>query len=232
MIELKCVDQRYPISNALLYIRGLTINKGEFVGILGENGSGKTTLLKAILGIGELQDGELAIEGKRVDEQFARMAFVTEEGSFLPNRTPIEYARFLADFFPDFDRDYYERLLKLYELPVDRKIRTFSKGQKMKLEMSAGLAKRADYFLMDEPFVGKDVFSRRDSLKQLMSGLKGGETIVLATHQVDEIENAIDRALVIHKGLVRADVYIDELREQGKSLTDVMVEARNLRSYG
>lgn len=141
MIELKCVDKRYPISNALLYIRGLKINKGEFVGILGENGSGKTTLLKAIMGIGELQNGEIAIEGKRVDEQFERMAFITEEGSFLPNRTPIEYARFLSDFFPNFDGDYYGRLLKLYELPVNRKIRTFSKGQKMKLEMSAGLAK-------------------------------------------------------------------------------------------
>lgn len=65
-----------------------------------------------------------------------------------------------------------------------------------------------------------------------MSGLKGGETIVLATHQVDEIENAIDRAIIIHKGLVRADVYVDELREEGKSLADVMLEVRNQRSYG
>lgn len=226
MIELKYVDKRYPTSNALLYINSLTIETGEIVGILGENGSGKTTLLKSIMGLGELQSGEITIAGKPVLDQYERMAFITEEGSFLPNSTPLEYGEFLAAFFPRFDQPYYAELLQRYELPIRRAIRTFSKGQKMKLEMSAGLAKRADYLLMDEPFVGKDVFARRDSLKLLMSGLRGGETVLISTHLIDEIENVIDRAIVLHQGLARADVTIDDLREEGKSLTDVMLEVR------
>ncbi|MFB9275412.1 ABC transporter ATP-binding protein [Cohnella cellulosilytica] len=231
MIELKYVDKRYPTSNALLYVNGLKIPKGEIVGILGENGSGKTTLLKAIMGIGELQNGEITIEGEPVVRQYARMAFITEEGSFLPNKTPLEYAAFLSGFFPRFDQAYFQQLLERFELPARRKIRTFSKGQKMKLEMSAGLAKRPDYLLLDEPFVGKDVFSRRDSLKLMMSGLRGDETVLITTHLIDEIENVIDRAIVLHKGLIRADFLIDDLREEGKSLTDAMQEVRDTSPY-
>jgi ABC-type multidrug transport system, ATPase component len=231
VIELKYVDKRYPTSNALLYVHELKIGKGEVVGILGENGSGKTTLLKAIMGIGELQNGEITIEGQPVVRQYERMAFITEEGGFLPNKTPLEYADFLSAFFPRFDRPYFEQLLERFELPTRRKARTFSKGQKMKLEMSAGLAKRPDYLLLDEPFVGKDVFSRRDSLKLMMSGLRGDETVLITTHLIDEIENVIDRAIVLHKGLIRADFRIDDLREEGRSLTDAMEEVRQSSPY-
>jgi len=226
MIELKYVDRRYPVSNAFLYVHQLSINKGEVVGILGENGSGKTTLLKAIMGIGEIQNGEVAIDGKSAAEQYERMAFITEEGSFLPNMTPEGYGLFLAEFFPRFDGAYYAKLLDYFGLTKHRKIRTFSKGQKMKLEVCAGLAKRADYIIMDEPFVGEDIFSRRDALKLMLSGLSGEETVLITTHLIDEIENVIDRAIVIHQGLIRADLYIDDVREQGKSLADVMSEVR------
>ncbi|WP_372637957.1 ATP-binding cassette domain-containing protein [Cohnella sp.] len=231
MIELKYVDKRYPTSNALLYVQELKIGKGEVVGILGENGSGKTTLLKAIMGIGELQNGEITIEGQPVVRQYERMAFISEEGGFLPNKTPLEYADFLSAFFPRFDRPYFEQLLDRFELPTRRKARTFSKGQKMKLEMSAGLAKRPDYLLLDEPFVGKDVFSRRDSLKLMMSGLRGDETVLITTHLIDEIENVIDRAVVLNKGLIRADFRIDDLREEGRSLADAMEEVRQSSPY-
>ncbi|MBP1995745.1 ATP-binding cassette domain-containing protein [Paenibacillus eucommiae] len=230
MIELKYVDKRYPASNAFLFINSLTINKGEIVGVLGENGSGKTTLLKAIMGIGELRNGEITIDGRPVKEQYERMAFITEEGSFLPDLTPVKYAQFLASFYPRFDQEYFKKLLKLYELPSDSKIKTFSKGQKIKLEISAGLAKQADYLLLDEPFAGKDIFSRSDSLKLMMSGLSGTETLLITTHLIDEIENIIDRAIILHKGIIRADVYIDDLREEGKSLAEVMHEARSKRS--
>ncbi|MBO9598684.1 MAG: ABC transporter ATP-binding protein [Cohnella sp.] len=226
MIELKYVDKKYPVSNALMYVNDITINKGEIVGILGENGSGKTTLLKAIMGIGEVREGEIRIEGKPAAQQYSRMAFMTEEGSFLPNMTPLNYAKFLAEFFPRFDLAYYEQLLRAYELPANRKIKTMSKGQKMKLELCAGLAKKADYLIMDEPFVGKDIFSREDSLKRIIEGLTGDETVLITTHLIDEIENVIDRAIIIHKGLIRADVYMDDIREQDQSLADVMLEAR------
>ncbi|CAM3883876.1 ABC transporter ATP-binding protein [Cohnella lubricantis] len=227
MIELQFVNARYYVSNSIQYVKSLTINSGEFVGILGENGSGKTSLLKAIMGIGETHDYEVRIEGRTVKELYDRIAFVTEEGTFLPDLTPGDYGEFLAEFFPRFDRAYYDQLVNAYELPEKRKIRTFSKGQKLSLEICAGLAKRADYLLMDEPFVGKDIFSRRDSVNQIVSGLSGRETVLLTTHLIDEIENVVDRAIILHRGLIRADFYIDDMRERGLTIADVMQLVRD-----
>ncbi|MFC5405314.1 ATP-binding cassette domain-containing protein [Cohnella soli] len=231
MIELKYVNRRYPTSSALQYKQIVTIPTGEIVGVLGENGSGKTTLLKAIMGIGEFRDGEITIDGKPVRDQYERMAFITEEGSYVPDMSPQKYGRFLAEFYPKFDETHYAELIEAYELPATRRIRTFSKGQKMKLEICAGLAKRADYLIMDEPFVGKDVFSRRDSLKRMIDGLTGEETVLLTTHLIDEIENVIDRAIILHKGIIRTDFYIDDMRAQGLSLADIMQEAREAKFY-
>ncbi|MBB6637751.1 ATP-binding cassette domain-containing protein [Cohnella thailandensis] len=229
MLELKYVDKRYPASPSKLYVNELAIPAGEIVGILGENGSGKTTLLKTIMGLGEIQGGEVRIDGRPVTEQFDRIAFITEEGSFLPNLNPVQYGRWLGEFFPRFDPAYYAELLYDYELPVSRKMRTFSKGQKLQLEICAGLAKRADYLILDEPFVGKDIFIRQESIKRLISSLNGGETVLLSTHLIDEIENVIDRAVILDKGLVGADVYMDEIRERGRSLAELMAEVRHSR---
>lgn len=223
MIELKFVTKKYS-GRTGLYWESVEIQSGEIVGILGENGSGKTTLLKAIMGLGDLQNGEVLVEGKPVLEQYEKLAFITEEGSYIPNMSPNEYAEFLSDFFPRFNRERYTKLLKFFELPEQLKIKTFSKGQKAKLEICAGFAKEAKYILMDEPFLGKDLFTRRDFLKLMVSSLKDDETILIATHFIDEMENVLDRAIILRDGRIRADVYIDELREAGKNLVQVMAE--------
>lgn len=224
MIELSDIAKRYGSSSHGIYIRHLAIPRGEVVGILGENGSGKTTLLKAIMGLGELQGGTVRIEGRPVQQQYDKLAFVTEEGSFLPHMTPLEYGHFLAKFFPLFDHKHYRQLLELYALDGDRRIRTFSKGQKLKLEISAGLAKQADYILMDEPLIGKDLLTRQSFLRLLVGSLHGEETVLIATHLIDEIENVIDRAIILRQGLVKADVYMDDLRDQGGSLRELLAE--------
>ncbi len=173
MIELIEVEKRYLTSNGYLYVNSLQIPKGEIVGILGDNGSGKTTLLKTIMGLGERNGGEVKIGGLPPQRQYDRMAFITEEGSFLPHMTPVQYGEFLTCFFPRFDQGHYHKLLEFYTLETDEKIKTFSKGQKLKLEICAGLAKKADYILMDEPFVGKDLFMRKDFFEAFGHRLAG-----------------------------------------------------------
>lgn len=200
----------------------LTLGDGEVIGILGANGAGKTTLLKAILGLIPFE-GDIRINGEPVSRQYQNLSFITEEGSFLPFLTPPEYGAFLADFWPHFDMERYQRLLRFFALADEnRPIRTFSNGQQSKLEVAAGFSRGARYILMDEPFLGKDVFTRRDFLKLMAGSLHGGETILLATHQVEEIENFLDRALILHEGQVAADLSIDSLRESGSSLLEQM----------
>jgi len=226
MIELKYVEKSNAQSRLILYINELAFRPGEVTAILGANGSGKTTLLKTMMGLGETKysHGHILIDGKPVQEQYEQMAFITEEGSFLPQMTPLQYGAFLADFFPRFDRDRYRKLLDYFELDPDTRIKTMSTGQKSKLEICAGFSKGAKYMLMDEPFNGKDMFTRRDFLKLMIASMKDEEAIIVTTHIIDEIENVIDRAVILHNGRVKADVMIDELREEGRSLTELMAE--------
>jgi ABC-2 type transport system ATP-binding protein len=224
MIELRDVRKYYGTAATGLSRVNIEIKSGEIVGLLGENGSGKTTMLKAIMGLTDLTEGLVLIDGKPPAEMYNQMAFITEEGSYFPEMTPWEYGEFLSVFFDRFDVKRYEKLLKFFDLEGYKKIKTFSNGQKAKLEISAGFAKRAKYILMDEPFLGKDMLTRRDFLKLMISSLREDETILISTHQLNEIENFIDRAIILRYGLVKADFYMDEIKEQGKSLADIMME--------
>lgn len=222
MIELKHIWKSHGSHLSGFSQGSLTIQSGEIVGILGENGSGKTTLLKLIMGLGEVQEGEVRIDGQDVTTQYDQMSYITEEGSFFPAMTPHGYAVWLMKYFPRFDMERYKRLLRLFKLPTNVKIRTFSKGQKSKLEIAAGFSKGASYILMDEPFLGNDVQTRNDFLKLMISSLKGHETILIATHFNREIEHVLDRAIILRYGRIRIDQTIEEIHEQGETLEQLM----------
>ena len=203
----------------------LTIPDGQVVGLLGENGAGKSTLLRALAGLTDLTGGQILVDDRPVQERYTDVAFVTGEGSYFPAMTPAEYGEFLGRFFPRFSRQRFDRLLEFFEIDPAQRIKKMSTGQRAKVEVAAGMAKRARYLFMDEPFLGKDMFTRRDFLKLMAGSLRGEETILLVTHHVEEIEPFIDRAIILHKGQVAADAEMDELREQGRSLVELLQQA-------
>ena len=82
----------------------------------------------------------------------------------------------------------------------------------------------AKYTIMDEPFLGEDMFTRRDFIKLMASSLKQDETILISTHHISEIENFIDRAIILRYGRIKADFYMDDLKNEGKTLQTVMME--------
>ncbi|WP_168123222.1 ABC transporter ATP-binding protein [Paenibacillus sp. HB172176] len=223
MLELNGVHKLYGRKVGLSIDR-LTIEEGEVVGVLGANGSGKTTMLKAIAGLGELAEGEIKLGGRRVVDQYENIAFITEEGSSFSFMTPSEFATFLGEYFPRFDRARFEQLLDFFELDPYTRIRRMSKGERSKVEICAGFSKGATLILMDEPFLGKDMFARKDFLKLMIASLKGGETLLITTHLIDEIEQLIDRAIILKRGAVVANRQMDELRESGEALQALMAE--------
>ncbi|MDG5789069.1 ABC transporter ATP-binding protein [Evansella sp. AB-P1] len=202
----------------------ITIQRGEIVGILGSNGSGKTTFLKSILKLGDSHIGEVLVEGKPIEDQFEKVAFITEEGSYFPGMTPMEYGTFLADFFSRYDMDKYSRLLAYFDLKPYEKIKSFSRGQKSKLEICAGFSKGAKYILLDEPFLGKDMFSRMDFMKMMVATLLTDETILIASHFIDELENVIDRIIIFHNHNISGDYYTDDLRAKNQDLKTILEE--------
>lgn len=208
-----------------LFATSLTIPDGQVVGLLGENGAGKSTLLRAAAGLVRLGGGAVLFDGEPPQKAYGRIAYITGEGSYFPSMTAGDYEEFLARFFPSFDTRRYEKLLEFFEIDPLQRIQKMSTGERAKVEVAAGVSKRAKYLLMDEPFLGKDLFTRRDFLKLLAGSLRGGETILLATHYIGEVEPFLDRAILLHKGRVAADLELDALHEAGGSLTEALQTA-------
>ena len=194
-----------------------TIPDGQVVGILGENGAGKTTLLRAMAGLLPAR-GEALLDGKPAGAQYRRISYITGEGSYYPALTVGEYGAFLADLHPAFDPARYAAVLQFFSLAESDRIGHLSTGQKARVELAAGFAKRADYYLMDEPFLGKDAFTRKDVLKLMSGVLHGGETILLTTHYLDDVEQFLDRVLVLHDGVIADDFLMEDLQQSGETL--------------
>jgi ABC-2 type transport system ATP-binding protein len=221
MITIENAKKQYG-SLCAVNIPDLTIPNGQILGIIGANGAGKTTFLKAVADLLPVQ-GDITFHDIFSEKSLhENVVFMTEEFSFFPGMSMKAHADFYADFFDKFDRERYFKLLEFFELPPNRKPRTLSRGQKAKLELAIGFSKGGKYLLLDEPFLGNDIFTRRNFLRLMSESLKNDETIIIATHLIDEIENFIDRAIILSEGSIKYDVMIDDLREQGDNLETLL----------
>jgi ABC-2 type transport system ATP-binding protein len=220
MLSIQGIKKYYKNTVALRNVT-LTLKPGEIAGLFGANGAGKTTLLKSVMGLLPYNYGWVTLEDSPIkNEVYEKIAFITEEGSFFPDMTPRDHNDFYTTMLPRFNSPRYVRLLEFFDLDPGKKARTFSKGQRAKLEIAIGMSRGADYILMDEPFVGKDIFTRRDFLKLMISIIKPGEAVLIATHQIEEIEMYITRAVVLHEGEIVGDIATEKLSNNGVGLVD------------
>ena len=229
MLEIKDVTKRFGSKTALNSV-SLSLPRGELVGLFGENGAGKTTLMKCILGLMS-HSGQITLDGERITRKnIARLSFATCEHSFFPDLSGAGHADFYAAHFPAFRRRRFEVLMDFFSLPLNRAPRSFSTGQKNQFEVVLALSQGADYILMDEPFSGSDVFNREDFYKVLLGILDNGETVLLSTHMLEEVDSFISRAVLLHSGRITGDISMSELEESGESLMDYVKRAWNYRS--
>ena len=221
MIEVKHLQKTWRRHGKAVGLldASFTVPDGQVVGVLGENGAGKTTLLRAMAGLLPAR-GEALFDGKPDRAQYRRVSYITGEGSYYPSMTVGEYGAFLADLHPAFDAGRYRAFLDFFRLEEADRIARLSTGQKARVELAAGFAKRVDYYLMDEPFLGKDAFTRKDVLKLMSGVLRGGETILLTTHYLDDVEHFLDRVLVLHGGVIADDFLMEDLQQSGETLLE------------
>ncbi len=222
MIKLNSVCKYYA-ENVGLGKCDLEIRDGETVGILGANGAGKSTMLKLIAGLIQPTHGTVEIDGKPPEKLREDISYISEAGSYFTSMNGWEHMEMLARFYPRFDKTRFVKLMDFFNLPINKKAATMSKGERSKLECALGFSKGARILLLDEPFLGKDIFTRRDFLKSA-AALLDGETLLVATHEIGEIESFIERAVIISGGQVRADVSLDELHESGLTLEAKLAE--------
>ena len=120
--------------------------------------------------------------------------------------------------------------MEFFELPMRRRVGSFSTGQKNQFEVLLALSQGADYILMDEPFAGNDVFNREDFYKVLLGILEPAETVLLSTHLIEEVADFIGRAVLLHKGEIIGDLSLDEIEESEKSLIEIIKETYRYRA--
>lgn len=221
MLEIKNVTKSYKGKYAIRDI-SLTIPRGQIIGLFGENGAGKTTLLKCILGLHPYH-GEITLNGEPITpKNIAKISFATSEHSFFPNLSPREHMIFYKEHFELFSEKRFYGLMEFFQLPYGKPLKSFSTGQKNQFEVILSLCQGADYILMDEPFSGNDIFNREDFYKVLLGILDSNETILLATHLIDEVSGFLDRAILIQEKRIGADISMEELEDSGLTLTEFM----------
>jgi ABC-2 type transport system ATP-binding protein len=225
MLSIQGVGKFYGSLPALKNVT-FTLQAGEVVGLFGANGAGKSTLLKTIMGLNATYNGWVSLENSPIKEKmYERIALITEEGSFFADMTARNHGAFFAQMLPRWNDTRYGKLLDFFEIPLDKKARTLSKGQRAKLEIAVGMCRGADYILMDEPFLGKDLFTRREFLKLMIAISQPSEAVLIATHQLEEIELYITRAIILHKGEIVGDTPMEALSQAGQTLTGYMKQS-------
>ena len=179
---------------------------GRIVGLIGPNGAGKTTVIKSILGLTSF-DGELKVLGR--DPRTERDALMEEvcfiaDVAVLPRWLKVSQAvDLVAGVHPRFDRKRAEEFLAKTDIKLDSRVRQLSKGMVTQLHLALILAIDAKLLVLDEPTLGLDLLFRRSFYDNLLNDYFNKErTILVTTHQVEEIENILTDVLFIEHGKI------------------------------
>ncbi len=212
------------------------IPQGRIVGLIGPNGAGKTTALKALLGLIPFE-GDLRVLGR--DPRTERDALMNDvcfiaDVAVLPRWIRVREAiEFVAGVHPRFDRARCERFLANTQLKPNMKVRELSKGMIVQLHLALVMAIDAKLLVLDEPTLGLDILYRKQFYQRLLEDyFDENKTIVITTHQVEEIEHILTDVMFIRDGKIVLSAPMDEV---GQRYVEVLVnadrteEARNLR---
>src|SRR5688572_10590805 len=237
IIEARGLTKSYGDTPALRGIE-LNVQSGRIVGLIGPNGSGKTTAIKAILGLTGF-DGELKVLGKdprtERNELMNEVCFIADV-AVLPRWIKVSQALdFVAGVHPRFDRKRAEDFLARTDIRLDRRVRQLSKGMVTQLHLALILAIDARLLVLDEPTLGLDLLFRRSFYDNLLNDYFDKErTILVTTHQVEEIENILTDVIFLQRGKVMLDSAMDMLGERYLQLVPTagnMDAARALKPF-
>ena len=191
------------------------IAKGKITGLIGPNGAGKTTLLKAVLGLTDCQ-GSLSVLGldpfRQRKELMRNICFIADV-AVLPRWIRVtQLLEFIEAVHPHFSRSQAEELLAKTKIKPNSKVRELSKGMVTQFHLSIITAIDAKLLVLDEPTLGLDIIFRKEFYGNLLNDYFDGErTILITTHQVEEIENLLTDLMFINDGKIVLDTRMEDL---------------------
>lgn len=223
-IKTSGLSKRYGSFVALAPL-DLSVNKGEVFGYLGPNGAGKTTTIRAILGLIKPSGGSAEIFGfdawKDKVQAHKRLSYIPGEATFWPNLTGAETLHLLGSLHGRIDARYRDELVKRFQFDPNKKVRTYSKGNRQKINIIAAFMTRADLLMMDEPTSGLDPIMEQAFRQTVLEAKNNGQTVFLSSHILEEVEALCDRVGILRAGTL---VELGTLAEM-RHLSALTVEA-------
>jgi len=216
MLEIKKLNFSYKGPN-LFNDLNLYLKSGRVYGLLGKNGVGKTTLLKLISSLLYPLNGSISINGinssKRYPQYLASFYLIPEE-FMLPQLKIETFVKVYAPFYPKFNKNMFENILKEFDITTQQILTNLSYGQKKKFLIAFGLSTNTPILLMDEPTNGLDIPSKRQFRRILAQNLDNNRLIIISTHQVKDIEGLIDEVIILQNGKIIFQVDLNLLNEK------------------
>lgn len=216
MLEIKNLSIAYK-NKLVLDKLNLYFKKGEIVGLLGPNGSGKTTLLRILAGLEKNYKGEVKIGGENPD--YLTKSFVSYQPDHLPldkSYNLVKISNLYDEFFEDFSKEKFEKIIKDFKLDMKMKIKNMSKGMKDKVQIALSLSRKSDLYLLDEPMSGIDPASRKKIMDVIIDNFDSEGLMIISTHLISQIERLLDKVVFISDGKIILEENIDDLREKHK----------------
>jgi len=204
-VQIHGVNKSYP--HFSLSGINLDVSRGSIMGFIGPNGAGKSTTLRIIMGLVRPDSGTVSVLGRDIPrEQVSakwRIGFASEDMRLYQAATLAWHMAFVQSLYTDWDADYAARLVKLFDLRTDQKIKGMSHGQRVKSGLLLILARRPQLLILDEPTTGLDPVARREVLNELMEVLADDDrTILFSSHNTKDVEQLSDTITFIDRGRI------------------------------
>ena len=215
MIELLDLEKSYDDIKAVNRV-SLSILDGQVFGLVGTNGAGKSTILRIIAGVIQPDLGIVCVDNRPVyDNPDVKkdIFYISDEQYFLPNSTPEDMADYYEGIYEKFDKLRFFKMCGGFGLDTKRKISTFSKGMKKQISILLGMCAGTKYLLCDETFDGLDPVVRQGVKSLFAAEMEDrGLTLVIASHNLRELEDICDHVGLLHKGGVILSEDISDMK--------------------
>ncbi len=232
MIDIKNLTFKYSKKQEPLFHElDCELKPGSIIGLLGKNGAGKTTLLKLITGLLYPTMGDIKVMDhqpfKRQPSLLNDIYLVSEE-FYMPDISINNFIQTNAGFYPRFDQDMLHQLTGEFELLETKSLQKLSYGQKKKFLISFALSTKCRLLVLDEPTNGLDIPSKAIFRKVVAGSLDEDQLVIISTHQVKDVENLIDRILILEHGKFIMETDLFDLSNKLNFTTSSYIDEANV----
>lgn len=200
MIDVKNLSYSYDGKNKVLEDVNFSVSDGQIMGLVGINGAGKSTLLRILSGVYNSYDGDIKIDDFVPNDIKYRqnLFFLSDDPFYTSDTTCLELKKLYKVFFKDFDDKLFDELMKNFNLPVKKKLKSFSKGMRRQTYIAISFAASPKYIFYDEAFDGLDPLAKirfKDNIKKLAK--EKGSTVIISSHSLAELSDFCDEYIMI-----------------------------------